>query len=142
MTTGFIDLLKTNGKLSPAQQQQQAAEQFRSVVDQSHMENWRPGEALPTQGKQILIGVASYSPSVLDILDALEAKLAVGATQDETIYLFDLSAIPELRDFEDYFPGIGKVYQTPVIGFWKDGVLKEKGWGAAARDWLVRHYEL
>jgi hypothetical protein len=142
MTFGFSALLDTNRELSPAQQQQQALEKFPSVVDQSHMENWRPGESLPTKGKQILIGVATYSVADLQFLDALEAKLAAEGTQYETTYLFNLAAFPEFRDFETYFPGIGKVYQTPVMGFWEDGVLKEKFWGATARDWLVRHYRL
>ena len=103
MTSRFIALLKTNSELSPAQQQQQAAEQFPSAVDDSHMENWRPGEDLPTHGKQILIGVATYVVPDLQFLDALEAKLATEGTQHETIRLFDLAAIPEFEDFGRYF---------------------------------------
>lgn len=38
--------------------------------------------------------------------------------------------------------GIGKVFQTPVVGFWKNGELTERLSGAAAREWLVDRYKL
>ena len=138
----FIDLLNANSQLSPAEQQQRASEQFSSVVKNSRMKVWRLREQFPAQPARTCIAVASYSVSDLEILDALEAKLASNSTRNEIIYLFDLAASPEFSDFEKYLPGIGKVYQTPVIGFWEGGILKEKASGASAKNWLVRHYEL
>ncbi len=41
-----------------------------------------------------------------------------------------------MEDFEKYVPGIGKVFQTPVVGYWEDGLLKEKAWGKKGRDLL------
>src|SRR4030095_4310183 len=118
MTMRFIDLLKTNSDLSPAKQQQRAADNFSSVVENSHMKVWRPGEELSTHGRQLWIAVASYSIPDLEVLDNLEAKLAGGSTVEEIIHLFDLSTDPDFRDFENIVPGIGQVYQTPVIGLW------------------------
>jgi hypothetical protein len=60
----------------------------------------------------------------------------------ENISVFDISAITDLGDFERRLPGIGKVFQTPVVGFWKNGQLTNRLSGAAARDWLVDRYRL
>ena len=142
MTIRFADLLELNANLLPGQQQQRAAQEFPSVVQNSHMEIWRPEEELPARGAHIWIGIASYSIPDLEMLDAIEAKLSREPTQNETIHLFDLSSLTDIGDFEKYLPGIGKVYQTPVIGIWEDGVMKEKASGTAAKNWLVQRYQL
>ena len=36
-----------------------------------------------------------------------------------------------LDDTERYVPGIGRVFQTPVVGVWRDGVKISSAWGAA-----------
>lgn len=142
MTMSFAELLKSDLHLSPSQQQQLASELFPSVVENSHMQLWRPGEGLPSGGTEIWIGVASYSIPDLEMLDDIEAKLSRQNAEDETIHLFDVSAFPEFRNFEDLLPGIGKVFQTPVIGIWEGGVLKERASGARAMDWLAQRYRL
>jgi hypothetical protein len=141
MMTTFSELLNSSSDLASGQQQQRAAEQFPSLVQSSHMKLWQPGRDLPLNGAEVVwIAVASYSVPDLELLDAIEAKLKGGQT--ETIYLFDLSAFPDFKDFERVLPGIGRVYQTPVVGSWNDGVLKERLSGAVARAWLSRRYEL
>lgn len=142
MTRGFVDLLELNSNLPPSEQQQRASEQFPSVVENTHMEIFRPGEELPTSGAHIWIGVASYSIPDLVMLDTIEAKLSREPCGNDTIHLFDVSAFTDSRDFEKYLPGIGRVYQTPVIGIWEDGVLKEKASGVTAKNWLMQRYDL
>ena len=142
MMTTFSKLLNSSSDLAPGQQQQRAAEQFPSLVQSSHMKLWQPGRDLPLNGAEVVwIAVASYSVPDLELLDAIEAKLT-GEGQNETIYLFDLSAFPDFDDFEKFLPGIGAVYQTPVVGSWTGGVLKERLSGAPARAWLARRYKL
>jgi hypothetical protein len=46
------------------------------------------------------------------------------------------------KGFEDYIPGIGRVYSTPVVGLWKNGVLIQKGAGVEGRKILIDRYEL
>ena len=142
MIIKFVDLLDANSALGPAEQQQLAADHFSSVVENSHMTIWRPGEELPTHADQTWIAIASYSLPDLQILDALEAKLASKPRQNQIVVLFDLSSFPEFKDFERYLPGIGRVYQTPVIGHWEDGVLKDKASGAEAKNWLLQQYDI
>lgn len=137
----FRQLLNLNPRLPPGQQQQRAVEEFPSVVRQSHMELWQPGQDLINGDHGVWIAIATYSVLDLELLDALEAKLSC-EEQKQSIYVFDVFAFPEFGDFEKYLPGIGKVFQTPIIGAWTDGILEEKLWGAEARQWLVRRYEL
>lgn len=39
-------------------------------------------------------------------------------------------------------PGIGKTFQTPVVGVWEKGVLTQKATGAAGRDLIIARYGL
>jgi hypothetical protein len=45
-------------------------------------------------------------------------------------------------DFESCLPGIGKVFQTPVVGIWSNGRLTEKASGHDAVRALRDHYQL
>lgn len=139
-TMTFRDLLDPNLYSDPGQQQRRAADQFPSVVRQSQMGLWQPGADLITGEQGVWIAVASYVVRELRLLDALEVKLSREGPK-ERIYLFDLSCAPEFR-FEKYLPAIDKVYQTPVIANWTDGILRETLQGAAAWEWLVRRFGL
>lgn len=48
---------------------------------------------------------------------------------DERLEIFDVLSCKNQADFEALMPGIGKVFQTPVVGLWKDGVLQVKASG-------------
>lgn len=137
----FTDLLNLTVHSNPAHQQHWAAAQFPNVVRQSQMELWQPEEDVVKGEQGIWIAVATYVLIELELLDALEAKLA-SARCKERIYLFDLAAAPDFKDFEKYIPGIGKVYQTPVIASWTEGIITEKLTGFSAREWLVQRFHL
>jgi len=47
-----------------------------------------------------------------------------------------------MSDFDTYIPGIGNVFQTPILGYWQDGRLVHREKGAAARDWIRNRYAL
>jgi len=130
----FAGLLSPSGDLAPGELQQLAFEQFPTLVESSHMKMWLRGEDLPKSSTVdvLLIGIASYSLFDLELLDALKDQ--VPRTHCE-IYIFDVAAIVDSKDFEEFFPGIGRVFQSPIIGLWKQTELKEKLSGAAARNW-------
>lgn len=134
----FEDLLRLNNHLPPGEQQRLAREQFPSVAATTHMSMWSPGESFPTNGNRILIGVATYSLYDLDLLDALDSQLL----GNDAVQLFEVSSCSTMDDFEKFIPGIGKVFQTPVIGFWKDGELIYHAQGALARRWARDRYGL
>ena len=140
--TEFADLLKADLGLSGGQQQQRAMELFPSLVRQSHFAEWQPGQDIAGSAPQVVwIGVAIYSIPELEMLDALEEKLS-RETRAEKIYACNVSTFRDFADFERVLPGIGKVYQTPVVGFWNNGVLEVKLSGAAARDYVKSRFNL
>jgi hypothetical protein len=132
----FADLLlKTSG--NPGQAQQLAAELFPRVVAMSKMKLWRIGDPFSNVGSRILIGIAaSYSIPDLQLLDEITSNIS------DQMDVFDVSDCKEMKDFENYIPGIGNVYATPIIGYWENGVLKESLSGFHARNWLVNRYQL
>ena len=79
---------------------------------------------------RMLLGVASYSVADLAVLDTLNEA----ASSKEAIWprldVFNVLDCRSIQDFEKYVPGIGKVFQTPVVGYWEEGLLKEKKRGA------------
>ena len=135
----FAGLLSPNGDLAPGELQRLAFEQFPTLVESSHMNMWRHGEDLPKSRNVdvLLIGIASYSLYDLELLDALKEQVL---EMHNEIYIFDVAAIVDSKDFEEFFPGIGRVFQSPIIGLWKQNELKEKLSGVAARNWLIERY--
>jgi hypothetical protein len=138
----FVDLLlKTSGM--PDQRQQLAAELFPRLVAMSKMKLWHTGDPVSNVGSRILIGIAaSYSIPDLQLLDEINKRLSGASNMSDQVDVFDVSGCKEMKDFENYIPGIGNVYATPIIGYWENGVLKESLSGFHARNWLVNRYQL
>ena len=99
-------------------------------------EVWTPGESFPTTGARVLVGIATWSLYDLDLLDALDSR----SFGDDTVHVFDMDSCKTMSDFENYIPGIGNVFQPPVVGYWQDGRLLYREQGAAARNWLLTRY--
>ncbi len=96
---------------------------------------------VPKIGQHILIGAAFYSVYDLELLDSVITALRNREPLDERLEIFVLSCKNQ-ADFEALMPGIGKVFQTPVVGLWKDGVLQDKASGRRAVEAIKRHYRL
>ncbi len=131
----FRDILDYHHADSSAQAQARADAQFSSVAMSNGLGVWKPGDPIPRSGRRLLIGVATYSLSDLELLDELsrlDSHLAV-------IDVFNSRDVRSSVSFEDYIPGIGAVYQTPVVGLWENGALVAKATGKSARD-LARRY--
>jgi hypothetical protein len=138
----FVDLLLKTFDIHD-QAQLLAAELFPRVVAMSKMRLWRIGDSISTVESRILIGVAaSYSIPDLQLLDEINKRLSGESIISDRVDVFDISSCKEMKDFENYIPGIGNVYQTPIIGYWENGVLKESLSGFHARNWLVNRYQL
>jgi hypothetical protein len=85
-------------------------------------------------GSRLLIGVATYSERDLKLLDLLAELLEQREENLPHIDVFDTLDCKSQQDFDKYIPGIGKVFQTPVAGYWQDAILQDKAWGKSARD--------
>ena len=132
----FRDLLKANDHLPPGEQQRLASELLPAAVASTRMSMWSPGEAFAMNGARVLIGVAVYSLYDLDLLDVLESN----SLGHDSVQVFNVNSCATMSDFEQYVPGIGNVFQTPVVGFWQDGQLTHRDTGASARDWIRNRY--
>lgn len=80
------------------------------------------------------------------LLDALSRLPATAHPSQDQIQIFDVDAVGRATGGYDYLertlPGIGKVFQTPVVGVWEKGVLAQRASGAAGRDLLIARYGL
>lgn len=97
---------------------------------------WSPSMPIRADGEWVLIGIATWSAYDLDLLDRLAAKLA-GLKRNAIIDIFDVDECKSMEDLERYVPGIGRVFQTPVVGVWHDGTKVDSAWGAAGRKLLA-----
>jgi hypothetical protein len=90
----------------------------------------------------VAIVIAFYSLPDLMFLDQLVSVLGAqpNATMKEEIVIFDVLSFKTMADFEILIPGIGPVYQTPVVGIWRDGELVKKGIGAKGCALLSEEY--
>src|SRR5262249_27284589 len=106
-------------------------------VAESRLHWWSPGNPVCERGKRLLIGVATYSEYDMRLLDLLDDALGESRCSSIHVDVFDVLDCPTMDDFDRYVPGVGIVLQTPVVGVWENGVLKDKGSGAPAREKLV-----
>lgn len=133
----FSRLLEPLPGESPGASQQRAIADFPKAVAASALHLASPGGALPAEGEIVLAAVALYSAEDLALLDALDERLRSSeAPHAPSVYVLDTSAITSQEGFQALFPGIGPVYQTPVVGVFRRGALIAKGAGKQGRDLL------
>ena len=129
----FSSLLLGSG--TPGQQQESARARFPAAVANSNFRLWSPTLQVAPEGTRVLVGVAIWSLYDLALLDQLQATLANG--NHTTIDVFDIDTCQPPGDFDNYVPGIGRVFQPPVVGIWRDGQQIKSAWGAAGRKILA-----
>ena len=137
----FSSLLEPRSEMSVAQQQRDAGEQLAALLRESRLHPWQPGDPILDRGRRILLGVASYSVVDLAVLDTLNEAHGQGSIWPR-LDVFNVLECQSMQDLEKYVPGIGKVFQTPVVGYWEEGLLKETASGKAGRDLLAKVLKL
>ena len=101
--------------------------------------DWWPVDATPHgPGNRLLIGVAVWSGYDLRMLDLLEEAIRAGRGSDVLVGVFDIDRVGSLADLERLIPGAGTPAQTPVVGYWSAGTLKEAATGFHARQIVSR----
>ncbi|SRR5258706_9547759 len=124
-------------KLPPGDQVGYISERLDEALIDSRISIWRRGEPVQRTGHWILLGIAPYSLPDLQLVDELREGLKQGSRSDESFQVFDVLSCSTMNDFDECIPGIGSVYQTPVLGIWENGVLVEKATGAKARQLVI-----
>lgn len=110
---------------------------WADLLRKSRLHPWRPGDPIPSLGPRILLGLDSSSlvdPARLDTLSKSLGQASAGFRVD----IFDVLECRPIQGYEEHVPGIGKVFQSPVVGYWQDGKLVEKAWGKEGRDLLSK----
>ena len=117
----FHELLLNPRRLEPGQLQSIARGKFPSIVTQSHLEQHVPGSPVPIHGKFVIIGVATYSPDELRLLDEVEAAYAQwGKTK---VVVFNVLDCNDMNDMRRHVPPLMMVVQTPIVALWDNGKL-------------------
>lgn len=128
----FLDLFKHDAPLPPGQfyADDRSARFSVEVARSPRLTLWAKHDAAPTTGRFLLVGVATWSGYDMKLLDALEHS--VGGP--DVIGVFDTAECKSDEDFESRIPGVGPVFQTPVVGLWEQGKLVAKGSGHLGQD--------
>lgn len=136
----FYDLprVEIDAKCSPTNLGE-ADRAFPTLVAKSHLHLARPDEPIPAKGLRILLGIATWSEYDLRLLDVVNDALSESNRPHMTVDVFNIGGL-QSGDFEKLIPGLGPIYQTPIVGIWRDGVLIEKGAGFEGRELATRMF--
>jgi hypothetical protein len=135
----FQELLSRMHAGNPERQQTRARQRFPEEVHSHGFRLWQPGDRYSASGVRFLLGVAAaYSVTDLRLLDDLDTGIRERRFKSGVIDVFDSSGIQKMQEFESYIPGITPVVQSPVLGVWVNGELKERLQGFHVRRRLLR----
>lgn len=136
----FAELLSDQCNRSPAELQDDAASSFSAYVAKSNLRERRPSEPI-SKRKHVILGVASYSPQELELLDEIDANHARWK-HAYTVYVFDVSGCQSMSDLERYLPGSQNVDQTPIVGVWPGNGRARLSTGLRATHDLLESFNL
>jgi hypothetical protein len=120
--TMFHELLDNPNRCEPGPLQSAARRRFPSIVQKSHLGQRDPGDAIPSSGKYAIIGIATYSPDELRLLDEVETAYPRWGTTSR-VAVFDVMECKDMEDVKKHIPAFATVVQTPVVALWDGGKL-------------------
>lgn len=139
--TSFASLLAIREGKSPGDAQKQSRIGLPKRLTASRLKLRKPDAPVSHAGKRLILGIASYSRDELSLLDQIQDSWDESAPP-RSVEVFDVVDCREMSDFDRFIPGIGDVYQSPVIGVFVGGKLVESASGlpdvlAALERWQV-----
>ncbi len=137
--THFHDLFRNRGRkpdnpFAPDRR----SEYLPEVVAATPFRLWKPGEPITTVGRRLLLGVATWNGYDMALLDLIEDRVRAADPPPVRVDVFDTDTCLSLDAFQRYVPGVELGYQTPLVGYWVDGVLRESAWGYDGREIAIR----
>jgi hypothetical protein len=91
------------------------------------------GQSIPTSGRVLIVGVVTWSGYDMKLLDRIDSL----PDDDLHIEVFDSDTFRTASEVETLIPGINVYAQTPFVGYWVDGVLKDFAAGAFGRKLIA-----
>lgn len=124
----LVDLFAETKRLPIAEQSQYIRARLPEAVADQGLKFWRPGDPIPRASDWVRIGVATWSRYDLELVDAIAESKQRSQSRDEQVEIFDVDELfhnpaDPTAHFETYVPGIGKVFNPPVLGVWRAGEL-------------------
>jgi hypothetical protein len=98
-----------------------------------------PSAAIPPSGEYVVIGVATYAPDELALLDDVNAAHSAWS-ETAHVDVFDVLDCRVSSDFDKFLPGVTDVRRTPIVGVWKDGRLVDHDAGIYRVRKLLANY--
>ena len=126
---------------NPADVQRRAELELPLVLSRSNLHFWRLGEIIISDTTRFLVGVATWSLYDLRLLDALDAEFANG-NRVERVDVFDIDSCRTQEDVSAFIPNIGKVFDAPVVGVWRNELQIKHASGYEGRKLLVEAFGL
>ena len=137
----FAELLANPDVNSPATVQRNAERSFRRQISRSGLHRRDPSEQIPP-GVYVVIGIATYSPLELAMLDEIDSH-SPSWPNGLRIDVFSVLECKSMEDLQQYLPGIKQdVYQTPIVGVWTDKKLSACTTGLAESRDLLRQVDV
>jgi hypothetical protein len=128
-------------RLAPSDQATYVSAGLPAALAGSPVSVWQPSSSGSSLGRRVVLGIATHSLPDLELLDALAVTLSERHhNHGDLVEVFDVVTCTNMKDFEDRIPGIGEVFQTPVVGIWENGVLIQQGSGARARQIISERF--
>jgi len=116
------------------EQEAEVSRRFWELVKATKLKRWRKGDPIATTGCRLLVGLwTSGSPRDFEVAEKIAVKLDTDPSS-LAIDVFDAMDPADMDDLQNYIPGIGKVFHTPIVGVWVDGRLMESADGFAGRQ--------
>ena len=116
----------------------QVANTLTERVRQSALAWWPDRAGINGTGSRLVVGVAVWSNYDLRLLDLMNEAVANGAHGRVQVVVFNIDELASAAELQRIFPGIGEVLQTPAVGYWEAGELKETAIGFHARQLVGR----
>lgn len=135
------DLFEAARRLPPGEQSAYVSSKLPEVLSDTKIAIWEPVSAGRRPTDLVLIGLAPYSLPDLQLVDAVAQSLGAGAAAPD-VQVFNILTCKSMQDIKLRIPGVGKVYQTPVVGIWERGTLVKTAKGAEAARLLIERFKL
>lgn len=125
----------------PAKDQREAADCFPYLVARNGLRYWTTEEEVQVRGgSYLVVGVVTWSRRDMQLLDEMVARNTDDESKLDALLIFNAYSFQSVEELKRRIPGIGEVYQTPVIGIWEHGQLIQTASGFAARQLLQERF--
>jgi hypothetical protein len=129
--------------IPPQAEQQRLVQGFAKAVKASQLLLWASGQARPTSGSFLIVGVAiGWNRYDQELLAALDEAINEGRAHGDVVAAFAADALTNATDLEHFIPGLRSPFQSPYVGWWVEGQERFTCSGPSAASFVSDRYGL